>query len=263
MPTPLRTAMSRFVGWAADRKIPGALRPLVYRGYARFTGADLSEVQLPLEGYPSLGAFFVRRLKDGARSIAQDPGILVSPVDGAVQTVGPIEAGSTLQAKGRNYAVRDLLGPVADALPLERGTAWTIYLSPRDYHRIHAPASCTLRAAHWIQGALYSVAPKVLDRRMVLPINERVALHLDTELGPLGFVLVGATNVGRMRVIGVQPGHDGPLDPAPRFERGQELARFEMGSTVVIVAPEETARAIDGLDHGRPLRLGEPIGRSV
>jgi phosphatidylserine decarboxylase len=261
MPTPLRTAMSRFVGWAADRKVPGALRPFVYGGYARFTGADPSEAQLPVSGYPSLGAFFVRRLAPGKRTIAMDPNALVSPVDGAVQIVGPIDRGSTLQAKGRDYRVEDLLGPVADELDLERGTAWTLYLSPRDYHRIHAPETCTLRAAYWIQGALYSVAPKVLDRRLVLPINERVALLLETEHGPIGFVLVGATNVGRMRVLGVQPGHCGPLDPAPRFERGGELARFEMGSTVVIVAPHKTAQAIEGLTHGRPVRVGEPVGR--
>lgn len=261
MSTPLRTAMSRFVGWAADRKVPSALRPFVYGSFARFTGVDLSEARLPLDGYGSLGAFFARRLKDGVRPIDGAPGTLVSPVDGAVQIVGRIEAGGTLQAKGRSYALRDLLGPVADALELERGTAWTLYLSPRDYHRIHAPEACTLRSAYWIQGALYSVAPKVLDRRLVLPINERVALHLETEHGPLGFVLVGATNVGRMRVVGVQPGHCGPLDPAPAFERGAELARFEMGSTIVLVAPGETAQALEGLTHGRPVRVGEPIGR--
>jgi phosphatidylserine decarboxylase len=261
MPTPLRTALSRCVGWAADRRIPGPLRPLAYRGFARLTGADVSEAQLPLAGYPSLGAFFVRRLKPGARAIASEPRTLVAPVDGCVQTVGPIEGGSTLQAKGRSYSVRDLLGPVADALDLERGTAWTLYLSPKDYHRIHAPEACTLRAAHWIQGARYSVAPKVLDRRLVLPINERVALLLQTELGPLGFVLVGATNVGRMRVVGVPPGHDGPLDPAPSYARGAELARFELGSTVVLVAPGDAGSAAPGLVPGRPVRLGEPIGR--
>lgn len=259
--TPLRTALSHAVGWAADRKLPRPLRAPLYRGYARFTGADLSEARLALDRYPSLGAFFVRELVPGARPIDAAPDALVSPVDGAVQHVGPIDAGRMLQAKGRDYPVADLLGPAADGLDLARGQAWTLYLSPRDYHRIHAPERCRIEGAWWIQGVRWSVAPPVLDRRLVLAVNERVALRLATPHGPLGFVLVGATNVGRMRVVGVEPGHSGPLDPAPELERGQELGRFEMGSTVVIVAPGDVARPEPGLAHGTPVRLGRPIGR--
>jgi phosphatidylserine decarboxylase len=261
MSTPLRTLLSRLVGWGAERSLPRAVRAPVYKGYARLTGADLSEARLALDRYPSLGAFFVRELVPGARPIDLDPQALVSPVDGRVQHVGPIEQGRALQAKGRDYPLDDLLGPVARGLDLARGSVWTLYLSPRDYHRIHAPEACRLEQAWWIQGARWSVAPAVLDRRLVLPINERVALRLATPHGPLGFVLVGATNVGRMRVVGVRPGHAGALLPPPAFERGQELARFEMGSTVVIVAPGDVARPLAQLAPGAPVRLGAPIGR--
>src|SRR5688572_18976541 len=139
MATPLARTCSRLCGWLADRKLPTFLRAPVYRAYARATGADLSELRLALADHPSLGAFFVRRLKDGARSFPADTRLLPSPVDGTVQDLSVIERGSVLQAKGRPYAIEELLGDARAALELEGGHAWTIYLSPRDYHRIHSP----------------------------------------------------------------------------------------------------------------------------
>src|SRR5205814_1622573 len=152
--------------------------------YARFTGADLTEARLPLDGFPSLGAFFLRELKDGARPISADPSALCSPVDGTVQSLCPVERGTVLQAKGRAYSVAELLGPMNPASSnLEGGYAWTIYLSPRDYHRIHAPEACTLEALAWIQGDRFSVAPGVLAQKRVLEINERCAMRLRTRHG--------------------------------------------------------------------------------
>jgi phosphatidylserine decarboxylase len=260
MTTPLLRTMSRFVGWAADCRIPRPLRAPVYRAYSRLTGADLEEVRLPLEGFHSLGQFFVRELVDGARRFSTERADLCSPVDGTVQSVGRVESGSLLQAKGRSYRLRDLLGGVADRRELDGGCAWTIYLSPRDYHRIHAPESCRLVGAQWLPGARYSVAPKVLDRRMVLSINERAVLELECEHGKLFLVLVGALNVGRIRVVGIDPAHAGPLHPPRSFARGAELARFEMGSTIVLVAPPGVAEPLPDLVPGRTVRLGQPIG---
>jgi phosphatidylserine decarboxylase len=232
----------------------------VYRGYARATGADLSEVRLPLSEHPCLGAFFVRRLKDGARPIERDPGLFVSPVDGTVQSLSPLERGSILQAKGKPYALRELLGGHEDPA-LEGGFSWTIYLSPRDYHRIHAHEDCRLTRAHWLAGSLYSVAPAVLARRMVLPVNERVALRLESARGTFWLVLVGATNVGRMRVVGLQTGREGELEKPLEFARGAELARFEMGSTIVLLAPRGLTAPLAELREGQKLKLGQPIGR--
>lgn len=260
MATPLRRALSRAVGWAADLKLPTALRAPIFRTYARCTGADLSEMLLPLELHPSLGAFFVRRLKDGARPIPADRSLLLSPVDGTVQTACKIERGQILQAKGRAYALAELLRGVSDGVELEGGYAWTIYLSPRDYHRIHAPDECALSRIEWFPGARYSVAPAVLERRAVLSINERAVLRLETAHGPLLLVLVGALNVGRIRVVGVEHTHHGRIDPPKPFARAGELARFEMGSTIVLIVPPGKVAPRPELVQGTAVKLGEPLG---
>ena len=261
MATPLARTSSRLCGWLADRKLPTFLRAPVYRAYARATGAELSELRLALADHPSLGAFFIRRLKDGARSFPSDASILPSPVDGRVQSICPIERGSVLQAKGRPYSLDELLGDVRHAAEFEGGHAWTIYLSPRDYHRIHSPVDGALSALRWMPGSLYSVAPKVLARRAkVLSINERAVLRLETDHGPFTLVAVGALNVGRIRVVGVEPHAPAPK-PLLRFSRGEELARFEMGSTVVLLSSRSGYSPRPGLAVGDALKMGEPIGQ--
>ncbi len=261
MPTPFRKSLSHLVGWIADRRVPTFLRGPLYRTYARFTGANLGESRGPLTIYPSLGAFFVRRLEDGARPICDDPARVPSPVDGTYQTICPIREGSVLQAKGRAYGVRELLGGVGEELELDGGFAWTIYLSPRDYHRIHAPEAGRLTEVRWIDGARYSVAPGVLDRRLVLPINERVGARLETERGPLLLVFVGALNVGRIRVVGVEPAARADLGRGRELARGEELARFEMGSTVVVISPPGGLQPLEGSREGATVRLGEAMAR--
>src|SRR5688572_24427827 len=134
MATPFARTSSRLFGWLADRKLPVFLRAPVYRAYARATGAELSELRLSLADHPSLGAFFIRRLKDGARVFPSDPNVLPSPVDGRVQSLCAVERGCVLQAKGRSYAVEELLGDARLAAEVAGGNSWTIYLSPRDYH---------------------------------------------------------------------------------------------------------------------------------
>jgi phosphatidylserine decarboxylase len=253
--------LSHAVGWAADRRLPVSLRAPIFRLYARCTGANLAEVRLPLSAHPSLSAFFVRHLVEGARPIAADARTIVSPVDGTVQSVCSIESNTILQAKGRPYSLADLCAGAERGRSFDGGTAWTIYLSPRDYHRIHAPETCRLRSVRWIPGARYSVAPGVLARRMVLPINERAVLELETERGPLLLVLVGALNVGRIRVVGVDRDRQGELDPPRSFARGAELARFEMGSTIVLIAPPGMASQRADLRPGSTVRLGEAIGQ--
>ncbi|MBL8859178.1 MAG: phosphatidylserine decarboxylase [Planctomycetes bacterium] len=259
----LRLALSHTVGWIADRRIPGPLRETVYKGYARFTGADLDEVRLPLKTFPSLGAFFVRELKPGARTFPTAPEVIGSPVDGTVQSLCRIERGTVLQAKGRSYTVSDMLGHTGRDADLEGGFAWTIYLSPRDYHRIHAPEKCRLTELEWMPGDRFSVAPKVLAQRRVLDVNERCVLRLECERAPLYLVLVGALNVGRMRVVGVEPTHSGPLARPRAFERGAELARFEMGSTIVLFAPPGTTACESALREGASVRMGSAIGRWI
>lgn len=253
-------ALSRAAGWVASRTLPRPLRAPVYRAYARFTGADLAEVRDPLDRHRSLSEFFVRHLRQGARPIVGGRQFLACPCDGTVQAAGSIERGSLLQAKGRAYALADLLGDVKDAAACEGGFAWTIYLSPRDYHRVHVPEDCVLEEIRPFAGARHSVAPAVLSKRLVLPHNERMVFRLRTEKAVLWLVMVGALNVGRIRLAG----EEAAVNPRPRvprrFARGEELARFEMGSTVVLVAPPRAAQPRVDLLPGTPVRLGEPIG---
>jgi phosphatidylserine decarboxylase len=253
MRTPARAALSRVVGWIADRRVPRPFRGPLYRGYARVTGADLSEIASPLASHESLSAFFVRRLRDGARPIDPGADAIVAPCDGTLQATCAVERGSLVQAKGRSYALEELLGSRTDAEACEGGQAWTIYLSPRDYHRVHAPETCSLSSLRRIAGARFSVAPSVLDARLVLPVNERAVFRLDTARGVLWMVMVGATNVGRIRVVG-----DG-ADLPRRFQRGEEIARFEMGSTVVLVSERGSAECPPALLQGTSIRLGQRI----
>jgi len=258
MGSAFRLALSHLVGWLADRRVPGPLRASLYRTYARFTGADVSEAQLQLRGYTSLGAFFVRRLKPGTRTIDERADRLVSPCDGKVQATGTVDAGTLLQAKGRSYSVSELLSGAETGVDLEGAASWTIYLGPRDYHRVHAPLAGELVDVRWVPGDRRSVAPKVVAKKPVFAINERAVLRLETQRGPYFLVMVGALNVGRIRVVGVEPGSP-PAQPTP-FAKGAELARFEMGSTVVLVLPNGLATHGAGLDPETVLRLGEEIG---
>jgi phosphatidylserine decarboxylase len=270
MAASLRRLLSRAVGWWADRKLPRGLRAPLFRAFSALYGIDLSELRLPLGEHPSFGAFFVRRLRPGARPFPEDAALLPSPADGTLQAVDAVEGGRLLQAKGRRYSVAELVGE--DAAELEGGTAWTIYLSPRDYHRVHAPCDCTLEQVRWIGGDRRPVKPAVLARReRVLAANERAVLRLATPRGPLLLVMVGALNVGRIRVVGLASGE--PHAGGRSFARGDELARFELGSTVVLIAPPGGPRPAGAASAGAPnagaggagagasVRMGEPIGR--
>ena len=254
-----RLKLSHFVGWLADRKVPRFLRKPVYRAYAFGTGADLSEARPPLDGYASLSAFFVRRLVAGARPVASDDGVFVSPADGKIQAIDRVHEGSLVQAKGHLYGVRGLLAGLGDDVTLDGGQGITVYLSPRDYHRVHAIDDCELVDVHWIPGDRHPVRPKTLQRKPVFALNERCAMRFESAHGPFFLVLVGALNVGRIRVVGVEPGK--APDKPRAFARGEELARFEMGSTVIVVLPSSRSTADGALQPGDPVRVGEAIGR--
>jgi phosphatidylserine decarboxylase len=256
----LRRGLSHLVGALADLPLPRPLRGPVHRAFAAYAGADLDEVELPLAEYPSLGAFFVRRLKPGARVLPADPRALASPVDGRVQALHVASAGLTLQAKGRSYRLGDLLGPLGAGADLEGADCLTIYLSPRDYHRIHAPFAARLERAHWIDGERHSVAPRVLERRAVLDVNERCVLEFSLAGRRAWMVLVGALNVGRMKVVDVAQDHAAPTMVGREIARGEELARFEMGSTIVLVLPRGMARCSNGLRQGDVVRLHQSLG---
>lgn len=255
-----RLLSSRCVGWLADRHLPRPLRAPAWRLFARAVGADLAEVERPLATYPSLTDFFVRHLAPGTRPPDSDPQTLTSPVDGRVQSVEQLQdAAQALQAKGQSYAVAELLGGLAPP-DLAGWWSWICYLSPRDYHRIHSPFRAELRAVRWIDGERLSVAPRVLARTpRVFTRNARVVLALETDRGLAFMVLVGALNVSRIVLEGLTPG-PGPERVTRSYERGDEVGRFEMGSTVILVTPPHAWAPVAGLDEGTPLRMGARLG---
>jgi phosphatidylserine decarboxylase len=258
---------SALVGFAATKTLPQRLRPLAYRAFARAVGANLEEAELSLDAYPSFGDFFARRLRSGARSIDRGRHTVISPCDGVVAAAGVAVDGALVQAKGRNYTLDELLASSALAARFSGGNYVTIYLSPRDYHRVHAPVDGRLLSYDYIPGALWPVNPRVVSRREgVFARNERVVIHLNSpELGDVGVVMVGAAGVGNIAL------HHGLSSAALRsagerhrveldveVARGDELGAFRLGSTVILVFQPDRARL--ALTENQVVRFGESIG---
>lgn len=269
-------ALSRGLGSLADTPVPVALRELVLGTFARAVGIDVDEAERPISDYRSVNDFFVRRLKPGARTWPADPG-LVSPVDGIVGQVGRIEDGRLIQAKGLDYAAADLLGSADEAARFDGGQFITIYLSPRHYHRIHAPAGGTIPSARYVPGALFPVNdPAVRHVRDLFARNERLLAHIDGDLGRVALVAVGAYNVGRISAAfdpawsgeGARDGRPwvtNRTDPLPRervygppksIGRGDELMAFHLGSTVVMLAEPGRLTLEGRCAPGTEVRLG-------
>jgi len=222
------------------------------------------------EAYESFNAFFTRALRPDARPLAQDLTALLCPADGALSQIGLIRDGSLLQAKGRTYTLLDLLGgDTAAAAAFTDGAFATIYLSPRDYHRVHMPLAGSLAAMTHVPGRLFSVnavtargVPRLFAR------NERVICRFDTRVGPVAVILVGAIFVGSMETVWA-----GQVTPPPRagdrtgpttpvqLERGDEMGRFNMGSTVILLLPKGAIEWEPSLEAGDPLRMGQELGR--
>lgn len=257
----LRRGLSSLLGWTMDRKVPRFARPVVYGGFSRITGADLSEAELPPVGYASLGQVFVRRLRAGARPFDPNPATFASPCDGVLSERGPVANGELFQVKGQPYSASELVGEAGDGLDLEGAESFTIYLSPRDYHRVHVPLDARIERLAWLGRERFSVREKTLRRTPgVFVRNERVAVRLATGHGPLLLVLVGALNVGRLRVVGVPRGESTAPPSSAARPRGAELGRFEMGSTVVGLWPASNAKRLAWRgEPGRPVRTGEAL----
>ena len=223
------------------------------------------------EGYPSFNAFFTRALKPGVRPLDADPRNLISPVDGTISQLGSIEAGRIFQAKGHGYTPAELLGSEELARPFMGGGFCTIYLAPYNYHRIHMPVGAKLREWLLIPGRLFSVNPataRALPR--VFARNERVVAMFETHFGPMAMVLVGALNVGSMETVWagqITPPHrrSGLQHYFPgsetRLERGAEMGRFNMGSTVILLTPPGAVAWDKTLGCGNTLQMGRSIGR--
>jgi len=260
-------AVSRGAGWVATRPVPRPLRARVHRGYSRVFGARPEEAALPLEEYPTLNAFFTRTLKPGLRPVAA--AAIVSPVDATVGAYGVVRADTLVQAKGRDYSLTALLGDRELADRFEGGTYTTLYLSPKDYHRIHVPLAGDVTAATYIPGELWPVnVAAVANVANLFAANERIVVELDAgNGGRLAVVAVGATLVGMTR-LAFDDLHTNArrrevqrrrYDPPVRLGAGDALRHFEFGSTVVLVC-SQAAGTIEELALGATVRMGERIG---
>jgi phosphatidylserine decarboxylase len=265
-----KQALTSLAGRFASARA-GAVTTAAIRWFAARYRVDMREAAQPdLAQYVTFNDFFTRALRAGARPIASST--LVCPVDGAVSSCGPIEAGQIIQAKGHHYSVTALLGGDAErAARYEAGSFATIYLSPRDYHRLHMPRAGRLVRMVHVPGSLFSVNPTtVRGVKELFARNERLVCHFEGETGPFVMVLVGATIVGSMAtpwhgvVNPPRPGEirswDYPAEGpnAIRLQQGDEMGRFLLGSTVVMLFPERVPFKGDWTP-GRPTRMGEAM----
>ncbi|MGD8175940.1 archaetidylserine decarboxylase [Marinimicrobium sp. ARAG 43.8] len=268
--TPQHT-LSRAAGWLANQRTPW-IKDRFIQWFAKRYDVDMSQaLEEDLLAYASFNEFFTRALKAEARPVDTAPDSVVCPADGAISQLGKIEEGRIFQAKGQLYTTRELLGgSEALANEFEQGQFATIYLSPRDYHRVHMPYSGRLRTTVAIPGDLFSVnnatareVPRLFAR------NERLVAIFDTDLGPMAVVLVGA-----MIVAGIETVWGGEVAPIRRkvqtldfrptapvdLAKGEEMGRFRLGSTAIVLFGKNKVNWEEKFSANSPTQMGERLG---
>ena len=266
LPHRLLSWLARRLAYSTNRAVKQWLIDTVTRKF----GVDLSEAAEPdPTAYPSFNAFFTRALKPGARTPDANPRALLMPADGHISQCGPIVEGRIFQAKGQGFTAAELLGSEADAAPFRDGSFATVYLSPRDYHRVHMPWTGTLRETVHVPGRLFSVGTDaVASVPRLFARNERLVCHFETDFGPMVQVMVGALLVSGVETVwsGVEiPAYGDAItrkDYRGRgitLERFAEMARFNYGSTVIVLLPKGAATLDPALHAESPVRLGERL----
>ncbi len=262
--------LSRITGWLAGNEVDW-LKSLLIRVFAGHFKVDMSEAAEPeLEAYPSFNAFFTRALREGARPIDTSDNTICCPADGAISQLGAITAGQLFQAKGKDFSAAQLLGDAERAKAFDKGQFATIYLSPRDYHRVHMPMAGKLSAQTYIPGKLFSVNRVTAENiDGLFARNERLVCYFDTDAGPMAMVLVGA-----MIVAGIETVWSGQVAPptkepkttdykrkpgAVKLAKGEEMGRFMLGSTVILLFPENTIEWQQQYAADTPTRMGEAL----
>jgi phosphatidylserine decarboxylase len=264
--------LSRVMHALARSRQPAVRRAILTTVLRSYPQIDMREALQPDPfAYESFNAFFTRELRPGARPIAAGTQLLASPVDGTVSQLGRIDAGRLLQAKGKHYTCAGLLADAEAAERYAAGSFACLYLAPYNYHRIHMPSDAELRTTRYVPGELFSV--NAATARAVPDLfarNERLVCDFNTADGPLCMVLVGALFVGSIETV-----YAGEINPPPvrggrvrtiddgvgrRFSRGEELGRFNMGSTVIVL----TGRAVEfapRVEPAEPVRMGQLLAR--
>ena len=265
--------ISRLAGKVAAAELGWFSHFLIKRFISAYK-IDMSEAQFErAEDYASFNEFFTRPLKDGIRPLASEPDIVAHPVDGAISQLGPIVDGKLVQAKNHTYSLQSLLGGLEQtSAPFAGGSFATIYLAPKDYHRIHMPVSGTLREMIYIPGELFSVNPLTAENVPDLfARNERVVTIFDTDFGPMALVLVGATIVASIETVWagtITPptgktifrwSYPATGNTAVKLEKGAEMGRFKLGSTVVLAFPAGKVDFLADQQPGTVTRMGAPF----
>lgn len=263
---------SRAMGRLSEARLPPRVLQRVVRSYCRVFRVDLSDAAVPRGGFRTFNEFFTRRLVPQARPVDPDPDVVVSPSDGRVMAVGTVSQGLALQAKGRFYPVSRLLGDEELCGSFEGGPYVTIYLSPRDYHRVHVPCDGEVVEVRHLPGRLYTVAPRAADLiGELLPRNERIHAVMRTAFGTVLVSMVGATGVGRMTLAfaDLTSNLRGPVvarserfDPPVSARKGDDLGAFNVGSTVVLLLPPGPWEVLCPR-AGEPVRVGLGLFRFV
>jgi len=270
LPHRLMSSLARRLAYSSSPRTKQWLIDTVTRKF----GVDLEEAAQPdAKAYPTFNAFFTRALKPGARVPDPDPRALLMPADGRISQCGPIRDGRIFQAKGQSFTAAELLGDAEAAKPFENGLFATVYLSPKDYHRVHMPWTGTLRETVHVPGRLFSVGTAaVATVPRLFARNERLVCHFETDFGPMVSVMVGALLVSGVETVwsGVEIPRYG--DTITRkdwrgkgivLERFAEMARFNYGSTVIVLLPPGVAELESGLTAESPVRLGQTLARLV
>ena len=262
--------LSRIVRWAT-RWTFAPWKNFLIRTIVRHYDVNLDEAQTAdFAAYPHFNAFFTRALKPGARPLDPDPDAILCPADGRISQAGAIDHGRIFQAKGFDFGTGELLADDARAAPFHDGSFATVYLSPRDYHRVHMPLAGELIETVHVPGRLFGVAPFAVEAiPRLFARNERLVCHFDSALGPFAVVMVGA-----MLVSGIATVWDGVAIPPYAdvivrrdwrgrgiwLKRGAELGRFEMGSTVIVLLPARLGRFSAQLRAEQAVRVGQKVG---
>ncbi|QWP75657.1 phosphatidylserine decarboxylase [Lysobacter sp. K5869] len=269
LPHRFLSTLARVLAYSDDPRVSRFLIDTVTEKF----GVDLNEAANPdPRSYPTFNAFFTRALKPGARRAEGDARTLLMPADGRISQCGPIRAGEIFQAKGRSFTALELLGgDEAAAAPFRDGDFATVYLSPRDYHRVHMPWTGTLRETVHVPGRLFSVGPDaVRNVPRLFARNERLVCHFDTEFGPMALVMVGALLVSGVETVwsGVEiPAYGDRVTTKDyrgkniTLKRFEEMARFNYGSTVIVLLPPGVATLDPALQAETAVRLGQPLAR--
>jgi phosphatidylserine decarboxylase len=262
-------ALSRVVYWATRWTFAPWKNWLIGTIVRRYQVNMAEAAQPDPLAYQHFNAFFTRKLRADARRADNDPAALLSPADGKISQAGAIVDGRIFQAKGQGYSAAELLGDEAAAAPYRNGRFVTVYLSPRDYHRVHMPLRGTLKETVHVPGRIFSVAPFAVEAiPRLFARNERLVCHFEGEHGPFAVVMVGAVLVSSVATV-----WDGlvipPYAPAIRrksfagqditLERFTEMARFNMGSTVILLLPEGMAE-LDALQPQQAVLVGQRLG---